>query len=161
MKKEIEDGVDVDEGVHLASPTSTENSENAKGLVEQADLIIDCAPLFNERYEMNRQAVLQNKPIIECAMYDLDAQITTIIPGTTPCLACMYPNDPPDWKREFPVFGAVSGTIGCMAAMEAIKVIAGFGNPLTNQLLSIDLRTMAFRKLSIQRNPECPICSHL
>jgi len=135
------------------------NSENAKGLVEQVDLIIDCAPLFNERYEMNRQAILQNKPLIECAMYDLDAQITTIIPGKTPCLACMYPNDPPDWKREFPVFGAVSGTIGCLAAMEAIKVLAGFGKPLTNQLLSIDLRTMAFRKLAIHRNPDCPICS--
>ncbi len=135
------------------------NPENAKRLVEQADLIIDCAPLFNERYEMNRQAIKQNKPLIECAMYDLDAQITTIIPGQTPCLACMYPNDPPDWKREFPVFGAVSGTIGCLAAMEAIKVLAGFGKPLTNQLLSIDLRTMAFRKLAIHRNPDCPICS--
>jgi molybdopterin-synthase adenylyltransferase len=135
------------------------NPENAKTLIEQVDLIIDCAPLFNERYEMNRQAIKQNKPLIECAMYDLDAQITTIIPGQTPCLACMYPNDPPDWKREFPVFGAVSGTVGCLAAMEAIKVLAGFGKPLTNQLLSIDLRTMAFRKLAIHRNPDCPICS--
>ena len=51
------------------------NEDNAEQLVSQADLICDCAPLFEERFAMNRQAVLQGKPIVECAMYDLDAQI--------------------------------------------------------------------------------------
>ncbi len=137
------------------------NEENAAGIVEQVDLIVDCAPLFNERFAMNRQAVLQNKPIIECAMYDLEAQITTIIPGKTPCLACLHPVDPPQWKREFPVFGAVSGTVGCMAAMEAIKVISGLGEPLYSQMLAFDLRDMTFRKWSISRDKNCNICSRL
>ena len=127
-------------------------------MVERADVIVDCAPLFTERYLLNREGVRQNKPLVECAMYDLEAQITSILPGQTACLACMYPNDPPAWKREFPVFGAVSGTIGCLGAMEAIKIIAGFGEPLCNQLLTCDLRDMTFRKLKIHRNPECAIC---
>lgn len=153
--------LDLNPRLEIVAVGENVNEENAAGLVEQADLVIDCAPLFNERYEMNRQAVKQNKPLIECAMYDLDAQITTILPGETPCLACMYPNDPPDWRREFPVFGAVSGTIGCLAAMEAIKVLGGFGQTLANQLVSMDLRTMTFRKLAIERRSDCPICGEL
>ena len=134
------------------------SEENAERLVSEADLIVDCAPLFEERFAMNRQAVLQKKPIVECAMYDLDAQITTVIPGQTACLSCLFPEKPPEWRREFPVFGAVSGTVGCIAAMEAIKVLAGFGEPLANRLLTFDLRSMRFSKLAIERKPDCPVC---
>lgn len=132
---------------------------NASGIVEQVDLIIDAAPLFVERFAMNQAAVEQRKPIIECAMFDLGAQLTTIIPGATPCLQCIYPDDPPHWKREFPVFGAVAGMIGAMAALEAIKLITGVGETLNGKFLSINLRTMEFRKLSLTRNNGCPVCS--
>ncbi len=121
-------------------------------------MIVDCAPLFNERYLMNREAVRQNKPLVECAMYDLEAHMTTVIPGQTPCLACLYPDKPPAWKREFPVFGAVSGSVACMGAMEAIKLIAGFGQPLCGDLLMFDLRDMTFHKRKILRNPDCTVC---
>jgi molybdopterin/thiamine biosynthesis adenylyltransferase len=135
------------------------NAPNAERLVGEADLVVDCAPLFEERYEMNRQAVAQHKPLVECAMYDMEFQITTIVPGRTPCLSCLYPEKPPAWRREFPVFGAVSGTVGCMAAAEAIKVIAGFGKPLYGQMINADLRDMTFRKIKISRNEHCAICA--
>ena len=141
--------VAVPENIHEA---------NAAQLVEQVDLVVDCAPLFEERFAMNRQAVQQGKPIVECAMYDLDAQITTVIPGQTACLSCLYPEKPPEWRRQFPVFGAVSGTVGCLAAMEAIKVLAEFGEPLANRLLTMDLRSMRFSKLTIQKHSDCPVC---
>lgn len=64
---------------------------NAARLVGQADLVVDCAPLFTERFLMNREAVRQRKPMVECAMYELEAHLTTILPGQTPCLACLYP----------------------------------------------------------------------
>lgn len=134
------------------------NEDNAQQLVAEADLIVDCAPLFRERYLMNREAVRQGKPLVECAMYDLEAQLTTIIPGRTPCVSCLYPDDPPAWKREFPVFGAVSGAVGCLAAMEAVKVIAGFGEPLYGRMLTCDLRDMSFRKRQIIRDAACPVC---
>lgn len=143
------------------------NEQNAAALVEQVDLIVDCAPLFAERFLMNREAIRQNKPLVECAMYELEAQLTTIVPGETPCLACLYPESPPAWKREFPVFGAVSGAVGCMAAMEAIKILASpsggpaFGQPLLGQLLTFDLRDMTFAKRKIAHNPDCPVCGHL
>lgn len=134
------------------------NENNSERLVGEVDLIVDCAPLFEERFLMNREAVRQGKTMVECAMYELEAHITTIRPGRTPCLACLSPQTPPTWKREFPVFGAVSGSVGCMGAMEAIKVLAGFGEPLYGKLLTYDLRTMEFRKLTIRRDPECAVC---
>ncbi len=132
--------------------------ENAAELVSQSDLVVDCAPLFEERLEMNRQAVAMRKPMIECAMYELEASMTTIMPGKTPCLACLMPEPPATWRREFPVFGAVSGTVACMAAMEAIKALAGFGELLTGTLLTMDLRSMQFRRRTIVRNPQCLVC---
>lgn len=134
---------------------------NAEALVAEADLIIDCAPLFPERFAMNREAVRQNRPLVECAMFDLEATLTTVLPGTTPCLACLYPEQPPEWRREFPVFGAVSGAVGCMAVMEAIKVLAGFGQPLTGELLTFDLRDMSFSRRRLQRRASCPVCGSL
>jgi molybdopterin/thiamine biosynthesis adenylyltransferase len=131
---------------------------NARDLVAQADLVVDCAPLFEERYLMNREAVRQNKPLVECAMYALEAQLTSIEPGKTGCLRCLYPEAPPYWKRQFPVLGAVSGAIGCLGAMEAIKIITGLGRPLHNRLLHVDTGTMEFRTVTTRRQPGCTEC---
>lgn len=134
------------------------SESNAAELVAQADVIVDCAPLFAERFAMNKQAVVQRKPIVECAMYELEAQLTTVIPGETACLRCLFPAEPPTWKREFPVFGAVSGSVACMAAMEVIKLVAGIGEPLLNRWLRYDLRDMQFRTLKIKRRSGCDVC---
>lgn len=137
------------------------SEQNAERLVGSVDLVVDCAPLFEERYAMNAAAMRLNKPIVECGMYDLEAQLTTMLPGQTPCLACLYPEKPTWWRREFPVFGAVSGSLGCLAAMEAIKVLAGFGDTLTSKLLVYNLRTMQFRTIELERRPECPVCASI
>lgn len=134
------------------------NEENAAALVAKADVVFDCAPLFTERFLMNRECVRQNKPMIEAAMYGTEGQVTTILPGTTPCLACIYPEVPPAWKREFPVFGAVSALAAQIAAMEGIKLIAGLGESLGGKLLYFDTLGMRFEKIPILRRPECPVC---
>lgn len=135
--------------------------ENAQRLVEKADLVFDCAPLFEERFLLNRECVRQRKPLIDAAMFDLEGQLTTIIPGETPCLACLYPETPPGWKREFPVIGAVSATVANLAALEGIKLLAGFGDLLAGKLLLYDARTMNFRKITLRRNPDCAVCGSL
>lgn len=135
------------------------NENNVADLVAQADVIVDAAPLFEERFLMNREAVKQNKVLVDCAMYELEAQITTIVPGETACLSCIYPDKPKVWKRKFPVFGAVSGTVACLGAMEAIKVISGLGETLAGKLLTMDLRDMSFQKINITKRDKCSICS--
>ncbi len=134
---------------------------NAARLVGRVDLVVDAAPLFEERFLMNREAVRQKKPLIECAVYDLEVQVTTILPGQTACLACLCPEKPAHWKRQFPIFGAVAGTAGCLAAMEAIKVLSGLGQPLAGTLLTCDLRHNRFRTLRTARVPGCPVCGRL
>jgi len=134
------------------------SEDNVARLVEQADVVADCAPLFEERYLMNRESVRQKKPMVESAVYDLEAHLTTIIPGVTPCLACLYPEPSPEWRRKFPVFGAVAGAVGSLAAMEVIKVLTGLGEPLRGRLLTGDLRTMSFRSVKIPRQPDCRVC---
>lgn len=145
---------------HVEIEAVAENitEENAERLVRGADLVAGCAPLFSERLLMNREAVRQGKPLVDCAMFELEAQLVTVIPGRSPCLACLYPEPPPAWNRRFPVFGAVAGMIGCLGAMEAIKLLAGLGEPLAGKLLLCDLRDMSFRKVSIQRRRDCPVC---
>ncbi len=145
--------------VEIVTLNENLNPSNAESIIDQVDLVVDCAPLFEERLAMNATIVAQRKPMIECAMYDLEASLTVIKPGETPCLACLTAAPPAAWRREFPVFGAVSGTVGCMAAMEAIKVIAGFGELLTGTLLTMDLRHMHFRRRTIHRNPNCHVCT--
>jgi molybdopterin-synthase adenylyltransferase len=135
--------------------------DNVKRLVGEADLVVNCAPVFNERLLMNREVVRQGKPLVDCAMYELEGQLTTIVPGQTPCLVCLYPSEPPAWQRRFPVFGAVAGMVGCLGAMEAIKVLAGLGEPLLGQMLTFDLRDMTFRKAAIRRRPDCAVCGQL
>jgi molybdopterin/thiamine biosynthesis adenylyltransferase len=145
--------------LHIQAVSSNISENNVEELVSQADVIVDCAPLFEERFLMNREAVFQRKPLVECAMYEMEAQLTTILPGQTPCLRCLYPELPRQWKREFPVFGAVSGTVGCLAAVETIKVIAGLGGVLASRHLNLDLRSMTFRTIETKRNPNCPLCA--
>jgi molybdopterin/thiamine biosynthesis adenylyltransferase len=145
---------------HIEIEIVAENvrEDNVERLVGRVDLVVDCAPLFRERLLLNRAAVRHGKPLVDCAMYDLEAQITTIVPGRTPCLACLYPEEPPGWKREFPVFGAVAGVIGSLGAVEAIKVLAGLGEPLLGRLLLCDLRDMTFRRAQIKRRADCAVC---
>lgn len=137
------------------------NAANAHTLIKGADVVVDCAPLFEERFEMNRAIVLLCKPMVECAMYEYEGSLTTILPGVSPCLACLSPVAPTAWRREFPVFGAVAGTVACLAAMEVIKLITGVGETLSGTMLTMDLANMSFSKRKLHRNPYCDVCKGL
>lgn len=137
------------------------SESNIASLVGECDLVVAAAPRFAERLLMNGEAVRQQKPLVDCAMYELEGRAMTVLPGQTACLACLYPEPPANWKRQFPVFSAVSSTVGSLAAMEAIKLLAGIGQPLAGRLLTLDLRDMTFRTLAISRRSDCAVCRHV
>lgn len=132
---------------------------NAGRLVAQADVVIDAAPLFAERFALNDACVRARKPMVEAAVYQWESQITTIRPGAGPCLRCWCPEAPDWWQRRFPILGAVSGTAGCIAAAEAVKLITGLGQPLVGRMLRLDLGVGTIRWLNISRDPTCAVCS--
>ncbi len=134
------------------------DATNAADLVAQCDVVVDCAPMFEERFALNAQAVAQGKPMVECAMFEMEGQVTTILPHRSPCLRCLFPDAPPNWTRQFPVIGAVSSTVGSLGAVEAIKLITGIGQPLAGRLLRIDFRTMQFRTLTVWPRDDCQVC---
>ena len=150
--------LDLNPRLEIVGVQENVSDKNAEALVEQCDVVVGCAPLFTERFAMNRQAVLQNKPLVDCAMFDMEAHLTTVIPGKSPCLQCVFPEEPPTWKREFPVLGGVSGTVACMGAVEAVKLITGMGQPMAGRLLRMDLRKMKFRTMKVERRDDCPVC---
>lgn len=138
------------------------NSDNARRLVSMSDIVFDCAPLFEERFLMNRECVRSGKPIIESAMYSMQGQVMSIVPGTTPCLACIYPEIPGSWKRRFPVIGAVSSLVAQVGALEGIKLLSGFGAASIGEMILIDAETMSFNKVKLApRRRDCAVCAAL
>lgn len=125
--------------------------ENAARLVGMADCVVDAAPLFQERLAMNDAAERKGIPVVEAAMYELEASLTVIHPPQTLRFRDLVPEVPRSWTRRFPVFGAVSGTVGCLAAMETIKLLSGLGQPLKNRLLRLNLRSMQFDTILLPR----------
>lgn len=122
---------DLNPDCELIAVPENVSEVNVDSLVAGADIVVDAAPLFQERLAMNAAARRAGKPMVECAMHGLEATVTTFLPGRAGCLACYVPQPPPTWKRQFPVFGAVSGTAACVGAMEVIKWITGLGQLLS------------------------------
>jgi len=134
------------------------SADNIDALVQQCDIALDCAFDFKERDLLNAACVRWGKPMVEAAMNSMEAYLTTIVPGQTPCLTCLYP-EKPEWDRwGFGVLGAVSGTLACLAALEAVKLITGLGDPLLGQLLTMDLARAEFAKRRPYHDPNCPVC---
>ncbi|HXC62089.1 MAG TPA: ThiF family adenylyltransferase, partial [Nitrospiria bacterium] len=92
-----------------------------------------------------------------------DGQAMTILPKQTTCYRCIFKNPPPQGLipscQEAGVLGALAGLIGTIQATEALKLILGIGNLLTDRLLTYDALGTRFREVKLRRNPKCPVCS--
>jgi molybdopterin-synthase adenylyltransferase len=138
------------------------DDERALRWAADVDIICDASPVFEERFALNKAAVAHRKPMVEAAMYGMEGTLTTIVPGETPCLACLVPEKPAWWHPlGFPVIGAVPASLGALAALEAIKVLTGFGHPLKGTMLTYDADEMEFLKFPVKRREGCPVCGGL
>ncbi|MCI4673629.1 HesA/MoeB/ThiF family protein [Candidatus Mycolicibacterium alkanivorans] len=128
------------------------------GLVADCDIVVDARHNFPERYLLNRMCALAGVPRVVAAMNATEGYVLTIEAGS-PCLRCVFPEGDPAWQPlGFPVLGAVAGTAGCLAAMEAVKVVARFGESTASRLTHFDLWDMDFRTLPTRLDPHCPDC---
>jgi len=135
------------------------SEQNVVDLVGRADIVLDCPPYFEERLLLNRECIRTGKPMIECAMYGMEGYVTTIVPARTACVSCLGLHTR-EWSLPFPVLGVVPNVIGSLAALEAIKVLTGWGEPLLNTLLVFDVMAGTVRHLKVQADPQCPTCGH-
>lgn len=133
--------------------------ESVSKLVGDCDLIVDATDNLPTRYVLNRAAIEKNIPFFHGAVYGFEGRATTIIPGKTACLWCIYQGRITEGK--FPVIGVAPAVIGCLQATEVIKYITGIGKLLTDQLLIYDGLNLEFTKLEVKRDPHCQHCGHL
>lgn len=104
----------------------------------EADVVVSAAPLFEERHALHDAAEHHGIPCVEAAMFEMEGYVTTVHPPQSPRYRDWCPEKPAWWTRRFPVFGAVAGTIGALAAVEVIKLLTHLGTPLYGRLLAID-----------------------
>ncbi len=143
-------------GLIIKDVCETVTVQNALSLIGQPSLVIDALDNFPARYALNRAALEKGIPCIHGAVSGFDGHITTVIPGATACLECIFPHPP--GGSEFPVIGTTAGIIGVMQAHEAIKFLTGRGTMLENRLLIWDGRDSSVTILELERDPECRAC---
>jgi molybdopterin/thiamine biosynthesis adenylyltransferase len=134
--------------------------EEAFALARRADLLLSTPPTFAERLRLNRAAVAASRPLIDAAQWGLGGTLAVVDPGRTACLACLYPETPP-FEEHFPVAGAISSAIGSLAALEAIKILAGAGEPMFGRMLLIEGHLGDARTIELARRGDCPVCGSL
>jgi adenylyltransferase/sulfurtransferase len=132
------------------------DASNAKKLVGNADGIVDAMDNYPTRYLLNDLAIVKQIPFFHGGIRGFYGQVTTIIPGSTPCLKCIFPKAPP--KEEFPVVGVTAGIIGTIQSNEVIKYLTGTGDLLTNRLFIWDGMQAHAEEICIERNPSCKAC---
>jgi len=140
------------------TPVSTKiTEENALSLIDKAQVVVDGLDNSATRLIVNSACVKQKMAYIYGGVSRLRGMITTIIPGKTPCLACLSP----EGVGGLGVLGVTPAIIANLQALEAIKLLIGHSPSLAGKLLLFNGDDMKFQLLEIKRNESCPVCSPL
>ncbi len=130
--------------------------------VAAVDLVLDCTDNFAVREAVNAACVAATKPLVSGAAIRLEGQLSVFDPRieSSPCYHCLYGHgsEAELTCSEAGVLGPVVGMVGSLQALEAIKLLAGFGEPLVGRLLLLDALGSRFRELKVKRDPACTVC---
>ena len=134
---------------------------NASSIIEGYDFIIDGADNFPTKFLINDACYFLKKPFSHAGVVRFGGQTMTYVPGSA-CLRCLLSAPPPPdlvpTCQEAGILGAVAGILGCVQAAEALRYLLNVGKLLTNRLLIMDSYAMEFNTISLQKNPDCPLC---
>lgn len=150
---------EINPGVEIITYTEEANEDNIERLFDGADAVVDALDNFESRLLLNKFAVSQRIPLFHGAVWGLEGRATTILPGKTICLNCIYKEVPK--KEVFPVAGVTPAVIGSIQATEVLKYLTGIGELLANRLLIYDGELMEFNQITLNRDPNCPVCGKL
>jgi adenylyltransferase/sulfurtransferase len=138
------------------------DSTNVMELFAQYDLIVDGTDNFATRYLVNDACVLLNKPYVWGSIYRFDGQASVFWSEYGPCYRCLYPEPPPPGMvpscAEGGVLGVLCASIGSIQVNEAIKLLAGIGEPLVGRLMIYDALEMTYRQVKVRKDPDCAVC---
>ncbi|XP_048046508.1 adenylyltransferase and sulfurtransferase MOCS3 isoform X2 [Megalobrama amblycephala] len=137
--------------------------ENAVQLIQQYDIVADCSDNVPTRYLVNDACVLARKPLVSASALRMEGQLTVYNYRGGPCYRCLYPSPPPPETvtncSDGGVLGVVPGIMGCLQALEVLKIASGQGSSFEQQLLMFDGQEGRFRSIRLRpRQAECAVC---
>ncbi len=139
--------------------------DNALDMLASYDLVIDGSDNFATKFLINDACVSLKKPLMHAGILRYHGQIFTVLPGQSACYRCVFETPPPAGAvancAQAGVLGAVAGVLGTLLANEALKMILGLGQPLTDRMLVFDALNTSFRELPLRRRPDCPSCARV
>ncbi|HTK36048.1 MAG TPA: molybdopterin-synthase adenylyltransferase MoeB [Caulobacteraceae bacterium] len=135
------------------------DGDNAGTIVAGYDLVLDGTDDFATRFAVSDACVRAGTPLVSGAIGRWTGQVGVFT--ARPCYRCLVPEVPPEAETcaAVGVIGALAGVIGAMMALEAVKVIAGAGDPLAGRLLIYDALAAETRTVRIGPDPDCPACA--
>ena len=135
---------------------------NALDILRPYDIVADGTDNYPTRYLVNDACVLLGKPNVYGSIFRFEGQASVFDALRGPCYRCLYPEPPPPGLvpscAEGGVLGVLPGIIGCIQAMETVKLILDKGDSLIGRLLLFDAMAMTFREVKLRKSPDCPIC---
>jgi molybdopterin/thiamine biosynthesis adenylyltransferase len=138
------------------------NQRDLAAEVGRVNAVVDATDNFAARFAINKACFETGTPLISGAAIRLEGQVS-VYPfdhANSPCYHCLYRDitEPPGTCMQNGVLGPVAGLIGCIQAIETVKVLLGFGETLAGRLLLIDARSMDIRAVKLAKDPHCPVC---
>jgi adenylyltransferase/sulfurtransferase len=141
------------------------DNDNVMQVFEGYDLIVDGTDNFATRYMVNDAAYFLGIPYVWGSIYRFDGQAAVFAPSLAPdapCYRCLYPEPPPPGMvpscAEGGVLGVLCASVGAIQVNEAIKLIAGIGDPLVGRLMIYDALEMEYRKPKVRQDPHRALC---
>ena len=138
------------------------DADSLAAALVNVDLVLDCTDNFAIREAINVACVAARKPLISGAAIRLSGQLSVfdLRRADSPCYHCLYGDgDSAELTcSEAGVVGPLVGVVGSLQALEALKLLAGFGEPLVGRLLLIEALGSHFRELRVRRDPDCAVC---
>jgi adenylyltransferase/sulfurtransferase len=148
--------LDINPTTNIELHRAALSSENALEIFKTYDVVIDGTDNFPTRYLVDDACTLLHKPNVYGSIFRFEGQVSVFDADRGPCYRCLYPEPPPPHLvpscAEAGVLGVLPGVIGMLQATEAIKLLAGIGEPLIGKLLMYDALAASFRRLTIPKN---------
>jgi molybdopterin/thiamine biosynthesis adenylyltransferase len=134
-----------------------------QNLLPSVDIVLDCSDNFATRHAVNRACVEHRKPLVAGAAIRFDAQLMVfdLSKPDSPCYSCVFPEDAEVEEVQcstMGVFAPLTGVVGALQAMEAIKLLARVGEPMSG-LATFDATKSEWRSLRVRKDPQCSVCS--
>jgi adenylyltransferase/sulfurtransferase len=154
--------------VRIESFEARFNADNARTLVADYDVTVDCTDNFRAKYLINDAAVLTQRAAVFASVYQYEGQLQVYKPQPEhACLRCIWPDALVDGVvgncAEAGVLGPIPGAVGCLQALLTLKILLKMTGQLAGELLLLDYMNFSNTKIKARRRPECaaPACAHI